>query len=56
MAQLHDDDDDGGDEWPPRVVVVMEFLEQLKPVEFERKALRSESIVVSNLVAERQTQ
>ena len=37
MAQLHDD---GDDEWPPRVVVVvMEFLEQLKPVEFERKAL-----------------
>jgi hypothetical protein len=33
-------DDDGDDEWLPRVVVVvvvMEILEQLKPVEFGRK-------------------
>jgi hypothetical protein len=31
-------DDDGDDEWLLRVVVVMEILEQLKPVEFGRKA------------------
>jgi hypothetical protein len=32
-------DDDGDDEWLPRVVVmIMEILEQLKPVEFGRKA------------------